>query len=149
MTERLRWISGMLAVLIVSSVLVATRSAAQGPAALPTPEQFFGFQMGADRKLANWDRLLDYYRRLDAGSDRMTLVELGRSSEDRPFIALYISSPANLAALEPLRQNNLRLSDPRGLSESEARTLARSGRAVVVQSFALHSRPRRSSSMTA
>jgi hypothetical protein len=139
MTERLRWISGMLAVLIVSSVLVATRSAAQGPAALPTPEQFFGFQMGADRKLANWDRLLDYYRRLDAGSDRMTLVELGRSSEDRPFIALYISSPANLAALEPLRQNNLRLSDPRGLSESEARTLARSGRAVVVQSFALHS----------
>ena len=30
--------------------------------ALPSPEQFFGFQMGADRKLANWDKLHEYYQ---------------------------------------------------------------------------------------
>jgi len=25
---------------------------------LPTPEQYFGFKMGADRKLAHWDDLV-------------------------------------------------------------------------------------------
>ena len=25
------------------------------------PEEFFGFQMGADRKLAHWDQLVEYY----------------------------------------------------------------------------------------
>ncbi len=108
------------------------------PLPLPAPEAFFGFQLGADRKLANWDRLLDYYRRLDA-SDRMTMVELGKSSEGRPFVALFISSPANLTALEKYRQINLRLADPRGIPESEIRTLVSTGKAVIVQSFALHS----------
>jgi len=26
-----------------------------------TPENFFGFKMGADRKLARWDRIVDYF----------------------------------------------------------------------------------------
>ena len=138
MTPRERRLAAVLGAAVVLSGLVALRGAEQNPAALPSPEQFFGFQMGADRKLANWDRLLDYYRRLDA-SDRMTLVELGRSSEDRPFVALFISSPSNLASLEQFRQINLRLADPRGLAEAEARALAATGRSVVVQSFALHS----------
>ena len=34
--------------------------------------------------------------------NRVKLVELGKSSEGRPFIALFISSPANLAKLEQL-----------------------------------------------
>ena len=93
---------------------VAT-AAAQGRAALPTPEQFFGFRMGADRKLANWDRLLEYYRTLAKGTDRMKLVDLGTSSEGRPYIALFISSPANLARLEDYRKMNATLGDPRGV----------------------------------
>src|SRR5688572_8407365 len=71
---------------------------AQGlPRALPSPEQFFGFQMGADRKLANWDKLHEYYQLLAQRSNRMHLIELGKTSEGRPYIALFISSPANLA----------------------------------------------------
>ncbi len=138
MTSRQVRLAALLVCLVVTSSLAALLGAAQSPAGLPTPEAFFGFQMGADRKLANWDRLLAYYRRLDA-SDRLTVVDLGKSTEGRPFIALYISAPANLTALEKYRQINLRLSDPRGLPETEARTLASTGKAVVVQSFALHS----------
>src|SRR5688572_27012833 len=138
MTPRQLRLAALVVSLAVTSSLAALLGAAQSAAPLPAPEQFFGFQMGADRKLANWDRLLEYYRRLDA-SDRMRLVELGKSTEGRSFIALYISAPANLTALEKYRQINLRLSDPRGLPETEARTLASTGKAVVVQSFALHS----------
>jgi hypothetical protein len=32
---------------------------------IPSPEQFFGFRMGTDRKLARWDKIVDYYRILD------------------------------------------------------------------------------------
>lgn len=125
-----------LAVLIASSTAVGV--GAQAPA-LPTPEQFLGFQMGADRKLANWDRLLAYYQALAKASDRVKLVELGKSSEGRPFIALFISSPANLAKLEQYRQINARLGDPRGLSEADAKKLVADGKVVTIQSFGLHS----------
>jgi hypothetical protein len=95
--------------------------------------------MGADRKLANWDKLLSYYQTLAKSSNRVKLVELGKSSEGRPYIALFISSPANLAKLEQYRQIAVRLADPRGLSEAEAKKLAAEGKAVTIQSFALHS----------
>ena len=91
---------------LLSMPSVAVRTAhAQGPA-LQSPEQFFGFQMGADRKLAGWDRLHEYYQLLAKGSDRVKLVELGQTSEGRPYIALFISSPANLARLEEYREMN-------------------------------------------
>lgn len=112
---------------------------AQTAATLPSPETFFGFQMGADRKLANWDRLLDYYQTLAKGSNKLRLVELGKSSEGRPYIALFISSPANLAKLDHYKTINARLADPRGVSAAEARKLTAEGKAVIIQSFALHS----------
>lgn len=108
-------------------------------AAVPSPEQFFGFQMGADRKLANWDKLHEYYQTLAKASNKLRVVELGKSSEGRPYLAIFISSSANLAKLEQYRQMNARLADPRGLSEAEAKKLVADARAVTIQSFALHS----------
>lgn len=106
---------------------------------VPTPEQFFGYRMGADRKLANWDRLLEYYRAVAKASDRVSLVELGKTSEGRPYIALFISSPSNLARLDAIRQMNATLADPRGAAPSEIDRIVREGRAVVIQTFGLHS----------
>ncbi len=122
---------------LASGRLAATQGA---PAtALPSPERFFGFQMGADRKLANWDKLHEYYQALAKASNKVRLVELGKTSDGRPYIALFISSPANLTKLEQIKQLNARLADPRGLSEADARKLVADGKAVVIQSFALHS----------
>lgn len=122
-----RPLSASLALALLLPGLFA--SAAQAPtSALPSPEKFFGHVMGADRKLENWDKLLEYYQALAKGSNRIKLVELGKSSEGRPFIALFISSPANLAKLEQYRQINAKLADPRGLSEAEAKKLVTEGR---------------------
>lgn len=123
----------------ISSVQTPPVQAQSAPAALPSPEKFFGFRMGADRKLANWDKLHEYYQLLAKSSNRVTLVELGKSSEGRPFIALFISSPANLAKLDQYRQINAKLADPRGLPEADVRKLVADGKAVTIQSFALHS----------
>lgn len=57
------------------------RAQTSRPSDLPSPEQFFGFQMGADRKLANWDKLHEYYQTLARSAKNMRLVELGKSSE--------------------------------------------------------------------
>ena len=64
--------SGLLARFLVAAAVCAGTSAAQTPqaAALPSPEQFFGFRMGADRKLADWDRLQAYYH----GQGRVVLI---------------------------------------------------------------------------
>jgi hypothetical protein len=135
MTSRrtVRIVPGLIACLLTISLQAETQPA------LPSPEQFFGFQMGADRKLANWDKLHEYYQTLARGSNKLRLVELGKTSEGRPYLALFISSPANLAKLDHYKQLNARLADPRGLSESEARKVVAEAKAVVIQSFALHS----------
>ena len=127
-----------LAVALTLSAL-SVRTFAQPATALPSPEKFFGFRMGADRKLANWDKLHEYYQTLAKSSNRVKLVEVGKSSEGRPYIALFISSPANLAKLESIRAINAKLADPRGLSAAESEKLIAEGKAVIVQTFALHS----------
>ncbi len=114
-----------------------------------SPEQFFGFRMGEDRKLARWDKLVEYYRLLERQSDRMKVVEMGPSTMGNPFLVLFISSPQNLARLEEFRAMNLKLADPRGISEDEIRRMVAAGRAVVVQSMGLHSTEVAASQMAA
>jgi hypothetical protein len=83
--------------------------------------------------------MVEYYHALDRASTRLEVVNLGPSTMGHPFLALFISSPPNLARLEDLRQVNAKLSDPRGLDEAAVRALVSEGRAVVVQSMGLHS----------
>ena len=53
---------------------------------LRTPEEHFGFQMGADQKLAHWDDMVKYYDLLASTSDRMKVVNMGKTSEGRPVL---------------------------------------------------------------
>jgi hypothetical protein len=126
----------LFAVLLALVLAPARVVLAQQP---PSPEQFFGFRMGEDRKLARWDKLVEYYQLLDGQSDRLQVVNMGPTTMGNPFLVLFVSSPANLARLDEYRQLNARLSDPRGIAESQIRQAIEQGKAVVVQSFGLHS----------
>ena len=106
---------------------------------IPTPEAFFGFRMGTDRKLARWDKMVDYYHMLEEMSQRIKVENMGTTTLDNPFLALYISSPDNLARLEEIRQHNATLSDPRGVAQADIDRAMAEGKAVVVQSMGLHS----------
>jgi len=123
---------------VVAALTLLEVAGAQTPAITP-PEKFFGFQLGSDRKIARWDRIVEYYRLLERESaGKLKVVEMGPTTEGRPFLLVIITAPENMARLERLRQVNLRLSDPRGLSEEEAARLVAEGRAVVCQSMSLH-----------
>jgi len=106
--------------------------------AVPTPESVLGFRPGDDFKLATYEESVEYFKRLDAASDYVQLVEVGRTSEGRTWYLALISSPANLADLERHREAARRLAYARGLSDDEARRLARETPAFVDISGGLH-----------
>lgn len=121
--------------------LAALLALAAGVAAqqIPSPEEFFGFQMGADRKLARWDKLVEYYRLIDQASDRVRVVEMGESTLGEPFLAIWVSAPENMANLDAIQAMNATLQDPRGKSQAEIDRAIAQGKVVFVQSYGLHS----------
>src|SRR5919109_5232285 len=113
--------------LTVVAALAATASIFSQSSSLPTPESVLGFKPGADLKLATYDESLEYFRKLDAASDRLTLVEIGPTSYGHPWYFALVSSQANLADIERYRQIAQRLAHPEGLTDEEARRLAEDG----------------------
>ena len=97
--------------LVMFSVMAAIGSAATGSGAteaaqdaIPTPESSLGFTVGADFELATYDESIAYFRLLDAATNRLSLVDIGRTSEGRPWYVALISSAANLAELERFKR---------------------------------------------
>ncbi len=126
----------VLALLIISGPGSATAVAAQDD--VTSPEEFFGFQLGSDRNLARWDKIVEYLELLDGESDKIDVIDLGPSTEGNPFLLVIITSAANLADLENLRQVNHQLTDPRGISEEQIKELVGEGKVVISQSMSLH-----------
>jgi hypothetical protein len=124
--------------LALSSALAAPPAGAQR--AIPAPAAVLGFTPGADRRLVEWDTIVRYFRALDAASERVTVRNLGPTTSGAPFIAAFISSPANLARLPALRQVQRRLADPRLVADSAAaeRLLAQAPTFVLITS-SIHS----------
>ncbi|NRA95978.1 MAG: hypothetical protein HRU14_07185, partial [Planctomycetes bacterium] len=110
----------------------ASLSCAWGQESLPTPESVLGYKVGADYHLATYDESIGYFKKLAAASaGRLQLVDIGRTSEGRAFYIALVSSAANLAELDRYREISRRLANPQGLSDGEARQLAKTGKAIV------------------
>jgi hypothetical protein len=120
------------------AVLALSLGAAAQPA-LQTPEQFFGFRIGSDNKLARWDRIVDYMKLVSQTSDRVRFRELGKSTNGNPFIALEIASPETLKHLEHFKQLERKLYFQGGApTDAERDEIVRQGKAVVVITNSIH-----------
>lgn len=132
------WALPILAALALGDYGLSMRRA-QAQSQVTPPDKFFGFQLGADRKIARWDRLVDYYRLLEKeGGGRLKVINMGPTEMGNPFLLCILTSAANQANLETLRQNNLKLSDPRGISEGEARKIAAASKSLVAMTMSMH-----------
>src|SRR5437870_11987384 len=115
--------------LVAFLLLLSLASFAQ----IPTPEQHLGFRVGEDRKLADWEQVLGYFRKVAAADPaRVRFEELGKSTLGKPFVALTVTSPENMQKLPRYLEIQQRLADPRGLAENDAEKLIAEGRAVVL-----------------
>ncbi|RFT15565.1 MAG: Secreted protein containing N-terminal Zinc-dependent carboxypeptidase related domain [Candidatus Saccharicenans subterraneus] len=124
--------------LIVSALSVYPVAAATGQEKITAPEAFFGFQLGADRKIARWDRIVEYFTLLEKESPRIKVINMGPTTMGHPFLLVIISSPENLANLERIKEINRKISDPRQVPPEEIPLLISQGRAIVCQSMSLH-----------
>ncbi len=105
---------------------------------ITSPEDFFGFRLGDDRKLARWDKIVDYFWRLDEESDRIKVVELGKTTMCNPFIMAFISSEENLANLDKYREMSWKISHPNEMTEDEAEEIISQGKTVVAMTMSIH-----------
>jgi len=112
--------------------------AAPATAQIPTPASVLGFEPGDDFQLATYEESVEYFQLLDASSDRISMMRAGRTSEGRDWWIALISSPENLASVEQYRDIADKLAHPAELSDSEAQSLSREGRAIVDVNGGLH-----------
>jgi hypothetical protein len=106
---------------------------------IPTPANFIGHEVGEDRKLADWPTIVSYFWLLDQHSDRINVVEVGRSTEDNPFLMATIAAPDTLADLERYREIQAKLADPRGIkSADEVEKLISTGKSVILVTCSVH-----------
>ncbi len=105
---------------------------------LTSPEAFFGHPIGADYVLPNYTELGEYWAILARQSPRMTLQSIGKTAEGRDQLMAIVTSPENHANLDRYREIAARLARAEGVSETEARRLAKEGRAVVWIDGGLH-----------
>ncbi|MEZ5285649.1 MAG: M14 family metallopeptidase [Vicinamibacterales bacterium] len=145
MNPRLRSIALLSATLALlaaspSAQTATTPRSAQAPAPLKvtTPQQFFGHEIGADYVLPNYTKFSEYVRKLDAESDRMTVQSIGKTAEGRDQLMAIITAPENFKRLDRYREIARRLSQAEGLTDDQARALAREGKAVVWIDGGLH-----------
>jgi Zinc carboxypeptidase len=119
--------------LITLSLLIPSLSGA-----VQAPSDFFGFEIGSDGNLARWDRIVEYFSHLDQESDRIEVVELGKSTLGNPLIMAIISSPENLASKDKLMEINRKIANPDGLSESAVQDLVNQGKYTLAMTMSLH-----------
>ncbi|MEO6051669.1 MAG: M14 family zinc carboxypeptidase, partial [Pyrinomonadaceae bacterium] len=110
-------------------------------AQIPQPKDVLGFTPGDDRKLANWAKVVEYFQKLDAASDRVMFQEIGKTTMGAPLTYATISSPENLRNLEKYKQINAKLADPRTFksNDAEAKRLIAKGKTIVMITCGVHS----------
>src|SRR2546427_9390979 len=102
---------------------------------IPAPADVLGFTPGDDRKLASWAKVVEYFRKLAATSDRVKFEEIGKSTMGAPFVYATISAPENLKRLSEFKEIQRQLADPRILGSPANPALAdRRARALIARS---------------
>ncbi len=126
----------MSVALLLSLMAVSLSLTAQGK--VTSPKEQFGFEIGADYQLISYTQMVEYWNRLDRESERMSLVDIGKTAEGRTMKMAIVTSPENHKQLARYRDISKRLALAEGLNDEQARALAREGKAVVWIDGGLH-----------
>src|SRR5215813_727473 len=123
---------------ILPSFLAILLSSAALPAQIKSPQDYLGFRVGEDYKLADWQQITGYFSELGKSSNRVRVDVIGQSTLKKPFLRVTISSPENMAKLDRYEEITRRLSDPRGLSTEDAERLIGEGKSVIAITCSIH-----------
>ncbi|MGI6455660.1 MAG: M14 family metallopeptidase [bacterium] len=107
--------------------------------AITGPEEFLGHPVGADFKLARWEKIVDYFQLVGEQSDRVLVEQLGTSTEGSPYIMATVSSPDTWDDLDRFKRYQRWLSHPEELPEGKKEEVLRQAKTVILISCAIHS----------
>lgn len=105
---------------------------------VPSPEDVYGFKVGADYKLADYSQIEDYLSKLDAASNRVKKIEIGETVLGRKMYLLFISTEENLAQLDKWKDISTKLARVQ-VNDDEAVRLSQEGKAIVWVDGGMHS----------
>ena len=105
---------------------------------IPTPKEHFGFSIGDDYQLATYTQTEAYFKKLAAASDRVKLVNIGKTEEGRDQYMLIVSSPENIKKLDHYKEISQKLAHAEKLTDTQAHALAAEGKTVVWIDGGLH-----------
>jgi hypothetical protein len=105
---------------------------------IPTPLSHFGFNIGDNYHLATYTQTEAYFKKLAAASNKVKLQVIGKTEEGRDQYMVIVSDPSNIKQLEKYKSISQKLARAEGLSEEEAKQLAKEGKSVVWIDGGLH-----------
>ncbi len=105
----------------------------------PTPEEFLGHRVGADRKLAPYTRVLEYLRVVAEASDRVSIEPAGTSTLGNEIVTVVLTSATNQENLDRYREISRLLANPDRLTDGEARDLLDEGKTIALVTCTIHS----------
>ncbi|OGU65385.1 MAG: hypothetical protein A2440_10760 [Stygiobacter sp. RIFOXYC2_FULL_38_25] len=126
-------------------LLIASLSFSQ---TLKSPEEFLGFKVGADYKIADYETISKYFKHLSENSKKITFEIIGKTSQGRDMFMSVISTEENIANVAKYKAIVKKLSDPRYITDAEAAQLAKDGKIVVLITCNIHSNEIASSQMS-
>jgi hypothetical protein len=97
-------------------------------ASIPSPEQFLGYAIGTHH--TRHDRIIAYMQELARLSDRATYREIGTTYEHRAMPVLTVTSPANHARIEEIRQQHVASTAPGSTPAADRKIIVHLGYGV-------------------
>ena len=116
--------AGTATVLLLASLAIAVPQAQNRAATAPKvtpPKDQFGFDIGDDYRLVNYTQFEDYLKKLDVQSERMIVVDIGKTEEGRTEFTAIITSPENQRKLPLIKEANRKLALAENLTDDQAR----------------------------
>jgi hypothetical protein len=129
-----------LSLVVLTATIAVAAPQAQKPTAskVTPPKEQFGHAIGDDYYLVNYSQYVDYLKKLDVQSERMIVTEIGKTEEGRPELTAIITSPENQRKLPLIKEANRKLALAEGLTDDQARQLAKDAKTVVWIDGGLH-----------
>lgn len=106
---------------------------------IPTPKSVLGYDIGEEGHLTYYSNVLKYFRLVEKNSDRVKVVEYGKSTEGRPMVFAIVTSPENHSKLDYYKSIIKKLADPRQISKEETARFVSEGKPVVLIETNIHS----------
>lgn len=135
----MRILTSIFVLLLIVTLLLPVHGLAQKEKLLTSPEKFFGFNPGADRKMISYGQLVNYLKLLDKQSDMVKMVPIGQSEFGRTLYLVFVSAAENIQRLGELREINRRLALDPAIPEVEREKMIATGKAFVLVTLSMHS----------